>query len=144
MTHPSKRKGNNFERELVSEAHQAGLSAERAYASNGKSLGHAEDVDLVVAGKRIQAKRRKAIAAFLRPSETVDAVAVREDHGETIVLVTWWEYLELILAAKKLTERPPANRPRKSNDKWECPKCGGRTESAFERCDDCVPQDSST
>ena len=96
MTHPSKIKGNTYERELVNQAIECGLVAERAYASNGRALGHAEDVDLVVDGKRIQAKRRKAIATFLRPSETVDAVCVREDRGETIVLMTWSEYLGLL------------------------------------------------
>lgn len=100
MTHPSKRKGNAFERELVKQAQDSGLEAKRAYASNGEALGHHAEVDLVVNGKRIQAKRRKALASFLRPSEHVDAVAVRQDHGETLVLLTWWEYLELIAGNK--------------------------------------------
>ena len=100
MTHPSKRKGNAFERELVKQAKDSGLEAQRAYASNGEALGHHAEVDLVVNGKRIQAKRRKALASFLRPSEHVDAVAVRQDHGETLVLLTWWEYLELIAGNK--------------------------------------------
>ena len=100
MTHPSKRKGNGFERELVSQAIESGLVAERAYASNGRSLGHHEEVDLLVDGKRIQAKRRKAIATFLRPNENVDAVCVRENGGETIVLLTWWEYLDLLAGQK--------------------------------------------
>ena len=57
-----KRKGSNFERELVNEAKERGLNAERAYASNGRALGEAEEVDLMVNGCRIQAKRRKALA----------------------------------------------------------------------------------
>lgn len=101
MTHPSKTKGNSYERQLVNQAKASGLSAERAYASNGRALGHGEEVDLLVAGKRIQAKRRKAIAAFLQPTEQVDAVAVRQDRGETIVLMTWWEFLDLLKAAEK-------------------------------------------
>ena len=48
MTHPSKVKGNNYERELVKEAQAKGLEAERAYASNGKALGECEEVDLIV------------------------------------------------------------------------------------------------
>ena len=96
MTHPSKRKGNTFERELVNQAKAAGLDAERAYASNGRSLGHHEEVDVLVAGKRIQAKRRKAIAKWMRPNENVDAVVVREDQGESIVLMRWKEYLSLL------------------------------------------------
>ena len=103
MTHPSKRKGNGYERELVNQARESGLVAERAYASNGRSLGHSEEVDLLVDGKRIQAKRRKTLPAYLRPTDGVDAVAFREDGGETLVLVSWWEYLDLIHDAGRLT-----------------------------------------
>ena len=96
MTSSSKRKGNGFERELVQQAQESGLVAERAYASNGRALGHAEDVDLLVNGKRIQAKRRKKLADFLQPTDTVDAVVFRQDRGQPLVLLTWWEYLDLL------------------------------------------------
>lgn len=94
MTHPSKRKGNTFERELVNQAKALGLPAERAYASNGKSLGHGEDVDIVIAGQRIQCKRRKKLADYLVPGDGVDAVAIRQDRGETLVIVRLRDYLE--------------------------------------------------
>jgi Holliday junction resolvase len=96
MTHPSKRKGNGFERELVNQALESGMDAKRAYASNGESLGHHAEVDLVVAGKRIQAKRRKALPAYLIPSDEVDATVFRADHGDTLVLLNWFDYLDLI------------------------------------------------
>lgn len=96
MTHASKRKGNTYERELVNQAKESGLSAKRAYASDGRSLGMHEEVDLLVSDKRIQAKRRKALAKFLKPNENVDAVAFREDQGDTMVLITWWEYLDFL------------------------------------------------
>lgn len=96
MTHASKRKGNTYERELVNQAKDSGLEAKRAYASDGRSLGMHEEVDLLVADKRIQAKRRKALAKFLKPNENVDAVAFREDNGQTMVLITWWEYLDFL------------------------------------------------
>jgi hypothetical protein len=96
VTHPSKRKGNLHEQTLVKQAKESGLPAKRAYGSNGESLGYHAEVDLVVAGKRIQAKIRKSIASFLQPSENVDAVAIRQDRGDTLVVVTWWEYLDLI------------------------------------------------
>jgi len=38
MAHPSKRKGNRFERELVEAFAEAGLEAVRAYGSNGEAL----------------------------------------------------------------------------------------------------------
>lgn len=97
MTHPSKVKGNNFERELVAQAKRSGLAAKRAYASNGESLGQHAEVDLLVAGKRIQAKRRKSLPAWLsEPMENVDAVVFRADRSEAIVVLTWWEYLDLV------------------------------------------------
>lgn len=92
MTHPSKTKGNKFEREIVNDARAAGLEAQRAYASNGKALGHAEEVDLVAAGCRIQAKIRKALPAYLVPSDGVDAVVFRADRGGTLVLVRWEDF----------------------------------------------------
>ena len=99
MTHSSKRKGSNFERELVNTARLAGLPAERAYASNGKALGHAETVDLVVSGARVQAKRRKRIADFLQPHIDYDVVAVRQDRGEALAILRWTDFLDLLKEA---------------------------------------------
>lgn len=96
MGHPSKNKGNGFERELVNQAKDSGLEAQRAFASNGEALGCHETVDLVVSGKRLQAKRRAKIASWLKVNEHQDALVVREDRGETYVVLTWWEYLDLI------------------------------------------------
>ena len=96
MTHPSKVKGNTFERELVDMAKDVGLSAKRAYASNGLSLGYTEDVDCLIAGKRIQAKRRKKVAKWLIPSDTVDMVATRPDRGETLVVMRYADLLALL------------------------------------------------
>ena len=44
MTHRNKVRGNNLEREVVNAAKDAGLSAKRAYASDGRSLGKSEVV----------------------------------------------------------------------------------------------------
>jgi len=96
MTHPSKRKGNGFERELVQLATASGLEAKRAYGSNGEALGHHAEVDLLIADRKIQAKRRKSLAKFLLPSEHVDAVIFRADNSPAMVLLTLWEYLDLL------------------------------------------------
>jgi hypothetical protein len=101
MVHPSKNKGNNYERELVNEAIQEGIPAKRAYASNGRSLGMHEEVDCLVGGFRIQAKRRKNVAAHLIPSEHVDCVATRSDRGETLVIMRWDDWLELVSDASR-------------------------------------------
>jgi Holliday junction resolvase len=96
MTHPSKRKGNSFERELVRYFQESGIEAKRAYASNGEALGAHATVDVLAAGKRLQAKRRGRIASWLKVSEHQDAVVVREDRGQTYVVLTLAEYADLI------------------------------------------------
>lgn len=94
MPHPSKRKGNAFERELVNEALEAGLEAERAFASNGRALGEAETVDCVIQGCRVQAKRRARISADFKVPEGADVTVFREDKGETFVLLRWSDFLD--------------------------------------------------
>lgn len=95
MTHPNKIKGNNYERELVNEAKERGLDARRAYASDGRALGHGEKVDLEVAGWRLQAKRTKKLAQKYQIPDDADAVVVRQDRGESVVIMKWSDFLEL-------------------------------------------------
>lgn len=92
MPHPSKTKGNGYERELVKELEAAGLRACRAWGSDGRCLttddGTActSDVDLLIEGKlKAQAKRRKAIASYLKPPAGAHVSIVREDRGESLV-----------------------------------------------------------
>lgn len=96
----SKRKGSTYERELVNEAKAQGLKSERAYGSNGRALGCAETVDLTIEQWRVQAKRRKSIPAYLRVPDGADAVAFREDHGSTFVLISLNAFLKLVNDAK--------------------------------------------
>ena len=99
MPHPSKIKGNSFERELVSLAKEWGLSAKRAWGSSGKSLGMHEEVDCIIEEYTIQAKRRKKIASFLKCKNT-DLVAFREDRGDTYVLMDINVFLTLLKKLK--------------------------------------------
>lgn len=101
MSHPSKQKGNGFEREIVKLAEQAGLDAKRAWGSNGLSLGFTEDVDCIVAGLRVQAKRRKKLADYLKPSINVDVQVFREDRGEPLALLRYTDLLEILAGRHK-------------------------------------------
>lgn len=103
----SKQKGNRWERELVNLARESGLEAKRAYASNGQSLGHHEEVDVLIESKRIQAKRRKALAVWAKPNENVDATAIKEDRGVPMVVITLWEYFDLLKAVDLAAHRNP-------------------------------------
>jgi Holliday junction resolvase len=105
MSHPSKQKGNRYEREVVDKAKEYGLDAERAWGSNGKALGYTEDVDCVITygnGKKLltQLKRRKAISNYLKPSVNVDAQIFREDRGDSYALIRLNDLLELLALIK--------------------------------------------
>ena len=102
MSSPSKRKGNAFEREVVNQARELGLTAIRAYASNGKSLGEAEDVDIKLQGLKGQCKRRKRIAQWLKPPESCDIALVREDRGQTYVIIEYEDFLEIVAYMKEM------------------------------------------
>jgi hypothetical protein len=100
MSHPSKVKGSAFERECVDSAVAQGLTAKRAWGSNGLSLGYAEEVDVLCEGYRLQMKRRRKLGKLYTPSDDVDAQVLREDRGETFVVMKWSHYLTLLKAIK--------------------------------------------
>lgn len=92
-----KRRGNAYERELVNDALSHQIEAERARGSDGRSLGFSADVDIVVANLKGQCKRRKTVADYLRPPESCDFSVTRPDRGESIVLMRWSKFLEMLL-----------------------------------------------
>jgi len=94
MAHPSKRKGNRFEREIRAAFEEAGLRAERAHASDGSSLCTdggdrcTEGVDLLVeGGLKVQAKRRASVAGYLTPPDGAHFTVVREDRAEALAVL---------------------------------------------------------
>ena len=100
MTHSSKRKGNDFERWLVSICEASGIPAKRAYASDGRSLGCLPTVDLKIADWHCQAKRRKKLPDYLQIPEGCDIVAVKQDRGEPMILLGFYDFLDLIKEAQ--------------------------------------------
>ena len=108
MPSPSKQKGNRFEREIVNRAVQSGLTAKRAWGSNGASLGMHEEVDLVIGKEpeiKIQAKCRKKLDTFLQPTEHVDAVVCKQDRGETLIILRFEDWLENKFICSMVEER---------------------------------------
>lgn len=104
MTAPSKVKGNGFEREIVNEARDLNLKAERAYASNGKSLGQHEEVDVMIEGYRAQCKRRKSLGELYKPNHNVDLQIFREDRGTTFVMMPYDLFLSLLVLKSAVEE----------------------------------------
>ena len=101
MPSKSKAKGNRFERQIVQDIEGKGLKAKRAWGSNGEALGMHAEVDLVFYGQedneyRVQAKCRKNIAQFLKPSEHVDMQVVKEDRGKTYAIIELDKLLDII------------------------------------------------
>ena len=109
MSHPSKRKGTAYERELVDQINEhRALAAKRAWGSNGEALGKSAEVDVLVTRFEpeqlgfvdweltIQAKRRKKIAQYMKPPEGVDCAMIREDRGDTLVVIRLDTFLDLI------------------------------------------------
>ena len=94
MTARSKAKGNRFERFVVKLAHGMGLSAQRAWGSDGRSMGMHAEVDVVIDGKSYQVKKRRRIASYLLPSEHVDGQIVSQDRGQPYVVLRLKDYLK--------------------------------------------------
>jgi len=101
MASPSKAKGNRFERLVVNMASEAGLTSKRAYASNGMSLGLEEDVDCLVGGYKVQCKTRARIAKWIKVPDSCDVTAVKEDRGNTFIVMRYDDWLKLIKEIKQ-------------------------------------------
>ena len=65
MPNKSKQKGNRFEREVVRICKEKGIKSQRAWGSNGMSLGMHEEVDLTINDLKIQAKVGTKLLNFL-------------------------------------------------------------------------------
>ena len=96
MPSKSKAKGNRFERELVRLAEEWALTAKRAYASNGQSLGKTDDVDLLIQGIPFQAKCRKRIGDLYKPDDNNFGQIFKEDRGEIYVMLRFEDFLKIM------------------------------------------------
>lgn len=105
MPSSQRRKGNKHERSIVEIAEEFGFDAERAWGSNGRALGEVRECDCLAVDKpndielRISAKRRKNIANYLEPPEGTDALVVREDYGENLIVLRFKEFLRMLREA---------------------------------------------
>ena len=94
MAHPSKQKGNRFERQIVELCKIWEIACKRAWGSNGEALGMHAEVDCLIEGDfRVQAKVRKKLPKYLIPTEEVDAVVFKQDRGEVLMLVRFEDWL---------------------------------------------------
>ena len=110
MSHPSKQKGNRFERQIVELCKIWQIACKRAWGSNGESLGMPAEVDCLIEDDyRVQAKVKKKISSYLIPSEDVDAVVFKQDRGEVLMLVRFEDWLAERKRLKDLEKIAEAN-----------------------------------
>ena len=104
MAHKNKIKGNRFEYEVRDMFIDKGIDCKRAYASDGRSLGLTEDVDVLATYNDIkypiQCKRRKTISKVIIPNENVFAQVIRADRGKTLAVIELDKLIDLIVNAK--------------------------------------------
>ena len=102
MPAKSKVKGNRFEREIVHIFNENGISAKRAWGSDGRTLGLDEDVDVLIQDLaegisqfKIQAKRRAALPKYLKLGNC-DAIVVREDREVPLIMMPLMDFLAMV------------------------------------------------
>jgi len=103
MPSTNARRAKKHEREVVREAEARGLGAERAWNSDGRSLGETEETDVLLRHPeanlgdvtRVQCKRRKSIAQYLT-CENADMVVTRQDRDENLVVCPLGTFLDLL------------------------------------------------
>ena len=105
----SKQKGNRVEREVVKIFEEYGWKARRAWGSDGRALGHHEEVDIAAQHQmlnpdgadmpelKIQVKARKKIAEYIKPNlDTVDWQVLKEDRQEPLAILPLHDLLSII------------------------------------------------
>ncbi len=99
MTHPSKRKGNSFEVEIVKALQELGLAAERVPLSGAvKTNRFDHDIFCPVRGAdwKLECKRRaRAFGTLYAMLGGSRAVVVRDDHTKPLVVMTLEAFAEM-------------------------------------------------
>lgn len=94
------RRSKRHEREIVHAAEDAGISAIRAWNSDGRSLGEHTECDVRLEAPdgttwTVQAKRRKSVAQYLT-CDGADVVVTREDRSENLVVLPLELFFDLL------------------------------------------------
>ena len=96
VTYDQSKQITRLERLVVNQAKEVGIKAIRAYASNGLSLGEAEDVDVKIGEFKGQCKMRKTIASFMKPPESCDIALIKTDREDTLVVIRYKDFLKML------------------------------------------------
>ena len=100
MPNKQKDKGNRFEYQVRDMFIDKGIECKRAYASDGRSLGHQENVDVVAYVDNqeitIQCKSRKKITQVLMPDDNVYAQVIKQDYGKAYAVIRLDDFIDLL------------------------------------------------
>ena len=112
MSHPSKIKGNKFERDVVKQAELFDIDGNRAWASDGRSLGLDAEVDVVIGNKKyndemhVQCKIRKRLPEYIFPkNDAIDSHVIRENRGEAYIILRYDDYLSEMRRYRQLKDK---------------------------------------
>ena len=96
MPAKNKSRGNRLERKIVNMAKGLGLSAQRAWGSDGRALGMIAEVDCIIDGRTIQCKKRKTWPQWMTVPKGVDYQVIEKDYGEPMIVMPILDYLTLL------------------------------------------------
>lgn len=99
MTHPSKRKGSGFEREIVQHLKARGFAAERVPLSGGAGGSYTGDIAVVIHGaiRKLECKiRTREFSRLYGYLGNNFAVVVRDKRTPPLVIMDLDRWLELI------------------------------------------------
>ena len=120
MSHPSKIKGNKFERDVVKQAELFEIDGKRAWASDGRSLGLDAEVDVVIGNKKyndemhVQCKIRKRLPEYIFPkNDAIDSHVIRENRGEAYIVLRYEDYLAEMRRYRQLKDELELYKPTK-------------------------------
>ena len=111
MSHPSKIKGNKFERDCCKLADVFEINSQRAWGSDGRSMGLDAEVDIVIGDKKYndqmhcQCKIRKRLPDYIFPkTDVVDCHLIRQDRGDTYIVLRYEDYLAEMRRLRQLKD----------------------------------------
>ena len=112
MSHPSKVKGNKFERDCCNKAELFEIPSKRAWGSDGRSMGLHQEVDIVIGDKKyndemhVQCKIRKRLPEYIFPkNDVIDSQLIREDRGEAYIVLRYDDYLSEMRRYRQLKQK---------------------------------------
>ena len=120
MSHPSKVKGNKFERDCCKKAELYEIPSKRAWGSDGRSMGLHQEVDMVLGDKKyndemhVQCKIRKRLPEYIFPkNDAIDSHVIRENRGEAYIVLRYDDYLSEMRRYRQLKDKLELYEPTK-------------------------------